>query len=315
MIAICVVTYNQEKYIEKALESVLAQKVDCDFLIFIGEDCSTDNTRAICLAYKKKYPERIRLLLHEKNLGLVKNTIAVLKEIQDEGCKYVAMLDGDDYWTDKQKLQKQYKLLEDKCSVGLVHTNNEVFWTDSDIEREPKKEALKGNVFYSIENYNIANCTVMFRTSLLQYIDFDDFQCQNFMSCDYVMYAIFSKYTEFDFIEDFTSVWRRGHSSVSNTNCKDKDIAYVENDIRMWNYLGLIFPERFGHTEKESEAWRNYRIFNIAYRYRDFELANSMLKKKNMSDKKTFAFLLKQIMATNRVFFNITVNVMNKRIS
>ena len=302
-IAICIATFNHEKYISQAIESVLMQEINAPFTIFIGEDCCTDKTREICLEYKNKYPEIFELVLSETNQGLVKNTINLLKRIKEDGYDYVAMLDGDDYWIDKNKLQKQYELFEKNGEVGLIHTNNDILWNDGSIERTIKDNPLNGYVFDSIENFNVANCSVMFRTSLLNYIDFDDFVNQGFMSCDYAMYAVFSKYTKFGFLDDYTAVWRRGHTSVSNPNSKHKDIAYIENDIRMWNYLGNRFPERFGHTDKEADAWRNFRIFNIAFRHKDYMLANSILKKNNMQTRNSFSFKIKKLAATNRLSF------------
>lgn len=304
-IAICVVTYNHEKYISQTIESVLKQNISIPIKIYIGEDCSTDKTREICLSFKQQYPDKIELVLSDTNLGLVRNTIQLLKIIQERGNDYVAMLDGDDYWIDEFKLQKQFDFLEQHKDCGLIHTNNDLLWDDIRIERHLKPNPLKGYVFDCIENFNVANCTVMFRTSLLQYIDFSEFVAQGFMSCDYVMYTVFSKYMNFGFIEDFTAVWRRGHSSVSNTNSKEKDIAYIDNDLRMWNYLGQKFPKRFGHSEKESEAWRNFRIFNIAFRYKDYELAKGIIKRKNMAGRNNYTFRLKKIAATNRCAFYI----------
>jgi len=306
-IAVCIVTYNHEKYISQAIESVLVQETDAPFTIFIGEDFSTDKTREICLEYKNKYPEIFELILSETNQGLVKNTINQLKRIQDDGYDFVAMLDGDDYWIDKNKLQKQVELFVTNNEIGFIHTNNDILWDDGNIERTIKNSPLNGYVFESIENFNVANCSVMFRTSLLNYIDFDEFVSQGFMSCDYAMYAVFSKYTKFGFLDDYTAVWRRGHSSVSNPNSKVKDIAYIENDIRMWNYLGNRFPERFGHTEKDADAWRNFRIFNIAFRYKDYKLANSILKKNNMQGRNSLSFKIKKLAASNLLLFNLWV--------
>ena len=306
-IAVCIVTYNHEKYISQAIESVLVQVTDAPFKIFIGEDCSTDKTREVCLEYKNKYPEIFELVLFETNQGLVKNTINLLKRIQGEGYDFVAMLDGDDYWIDKNKLQKQYELFESNNDIGFIHTNNDILWDDGNIERTVKNNPLNGYVFDNIENFNVANCSVMFRTSLLNYIDFDEFVNQGFMSCDYAMYAVFSKYTNFGFLDDYTAVWRRGHSSVSNPNSKHKDIAYIENDLRMWNYLGNRFPERFGHTDKEADAWRNFRVFNIAFRYKDYKLANSILQKNNMQGRKGFSFKIKKLVASNLLLFNLWV--------
>lgn len=304
-IAVCIITFNQEAFIIKAIESVLAQKFSESYKIFIGEDCSTDSTREICLSYKNKYPENIELVLNVQNLGLVQNTMSLLQKIKESNFKYIAMLDGDDYWIDKDKLQKQYDLLEQNEEIGLVHTNNELLWNEKDIEHKSKINSLKGNVFNNIENFNVANCTVMFRTLLLDYINFEEYMSQGFMSCDYVMYAIFSKYTQFGFLEDFTAVWRRGHISVSNLNDINKDIAYIDNDLRMWKYLGKLFPARFGHSEKEADAWRNFRTFNIAFRYKNYHLANKILKKRNMQERENVTFKIKKIMASNKVFFII----------
>lgn len=305
-IAICVITYNQENYIAQAIESMLMQDVSIPFTIFIGEDCSTDSTREICINYKDKYPDKIELVLYEQNQGLVKNTLFLLKKIWDAGYSYIAMLDGDDYWIDEHKLQKQYDFLENNEDYGLIHTNNELLWNDKDIEHKPKTNPLKGDVFHTIENFNVANCTVLFRASLLEYIDFIAFTDQGFMSCDYVMYAIFSKYAKFDFLDDFTAVWRRGHDSISNTNDINKDIAYIENGLRMWKYLDSLFSERFGYNEMSANEYKEYRRFNIAFRYKDFNLAQSILKSGNLG-RRNLIFEIKKIAASNKLFFDLWI--------
>jgi len=109
LVSVWMITYNQERYLAQAIESVLMQETTFPFEIVIGEDCSTDATRDLCLKYREKFPDKIRLVLHDKNCGLVRNFWETLQECQG---KYVAQLEGDDYWTDPQKLQKQVDLLE-----------------------------------------------------------------------------------------------------------------------------------------------------------------------------------------------------------
>lgn len=275
-IAICIVTYNHQDYIEKAVSSVLSQKTNQDFKIFISDDASTDNTNLICEELKKKHPDEIFFFTNNVNLGLVKNTLNLLKIILNEGFTYIAMLDGDDYWIDDLKLQKQVNYFKEYSNVGLIHTNNEILLNDNIIEHKPKKNPLSGYVFNQIEHFNVANCTVIFKTNLLKHINFEEFENQGFMSCDYVMYAIFSKYTNFAFLEDFTAVWRRGHNSVSNSNDLQRDINYIENDIMMWNYLAKLFPDRFITSEIDINNWINFRKMNIAFKYNDFNLAKSI---------------------------------------
>ena len=103
-VSVCMITYNHEQFIGRAIESVMMQKTDFDYELVIGEDCSTDRTRAVVVDYAGRYPDRIRPLLRERNLGMNPNFIQTFQNCRGE---YVALLDGDDYWTDPLKLQKQ----------------------------------------------------------------------------------------------------------------------------------------------------------------------------------------------------------------
>jgi glycosyltransferase involved in cell wall biosynthesis len=119
MVSVSMVTYNHEKYIVQAIEGVLMQRTTFPVELIIGEDCSTDNTRKICLEYKAKYSDKIKLLLPEKNLGMMQNNIATLQACTG---KYIALCEGDDYWTDPYKLQKQVDFLEANPDFNLcVH--------------------------------------------------------------------------------------------------------------------------------------------------------------------------------------------------
>ena len=128
LVSVFMITYNHENYIRDAIEGILFQKCDFHFDIVIGEDCSTDNTREILLKYQSKYPGKFKLLLHNNNIGAVKNQITTL-----EAChgKYIAICEGDDYWTDPYKLQKQVDLLEANNQLsGCFHNSEERFSDD-----------------------------------------------------------------------------------------------------------------------------------------------------------------------------------------
>lgn len=108
-VSVCLITYNHEQYIQQCLESILDQETNFDLEVVIGEDYSKDNTRFICQQYAERYPHLIRLVPADKNIGMIKNFHRNLKECDG---KYVAFIEGDDYWTDKLKLQKQVDFLE-----------------------------------------------------------------------------------------------------------------------------------------------------------------------------------------------------------
>ena len=103
-LSVCIVTYNQEDYIFKTIESMLNQKVNFDYEIIVGDDCSTDNTRKIVQSFVGKYPFIIKPIFHEKNVGPIENIKSVYKKARG---KYICHLDGDDYAL-PNKLQKQF---------------------------------------------------------------------------------------------------------------------------------------------------------------------------------------------------------------
>lgn len=116
LVSVNCITYNHEKYIGDTIEGFLMQKTNFDFEILIGEDCSTDNTRSICEKYAKKAPGKIRLITSDSNVGARKNSERLLEHSRG---KYIALCEGDDFWTDPYKLQKQVDYMENhpECSL------------------------------------------------------------------------------------------------------------------------------------------------------------------------------------------------------
>lgn len=117
LVSVCVQTFNQASFISRCIDNILNQDTSFDFEILLGEDSSTDGTREICIEYAKKYPEKIRLFLHkrENNIkvdGKPTGLFNSLHNLYIANGKYLAYCDGDDYWHDKTKLQKQVNFLE-----------------------------------------------------------------------------------------------------------------------------------------------------------------------------------------------------------
>lgn len=118
MVSVAVITYNMEKYIRPLLDSILKQKVDFEYEIIIDDDCSPDNSRNIIKEYQKKYPHIIKPIFREKNVGGSRNMFGVLQQCSG---KYIAILEGDDFWEDEQKLQYQVNFLENHSEyVGMT---------------------------------------------------------------------------------------------------------------------------------------------------------------------------------------------------
>jgi len=107
--SILVTTFNHQRWIVDALDGALMQAANFDFEIVIGEDCSTDGTAEIVRQYQRNHPDKIRVISQPKNIGLMENFTATMNECRGE---YIAMLSGDDFWSDPHKLEAQVLFLE-----------------------------------------------------------------------------------------------------------------------------------------------------------------------------------------------------------
>lgn len=109
LVSVVMITYNHEKYISQAIDSVLMQKTSFHYELLIGDDASSDRTPEIIKKYKGDYPEVIKVKTRKKNVGGTRNSYDLFMNAHG---KYIAILEGDDYWTDELKLQKQFDFLE-----------------------------------------------------------------------------------------------------------------------------------------------------------------------------------------------------------
>ncbi|GAM08919.1 putative protein [Geobacter sp. OR-1] len=173
-VSVCVTTYNNDKYIAQAVESILDQKTTFDFEIIIGEDDSSDNTREIVKQYQSKYPGIIRVLLNDRSNVIyidgkptgIWNLINVISQAQGE---YISLLDGDDYWLGSDKLQKQVDFLDEHKECSICFNNAIEYREEEDVSRVflpddfPQITSLEKLLEY---NY-IATCTVMYRRSAM----------------------------------------------------------------------------------------------------------------------------------------------------
>lgn len=133
LVSVYTATYQHGSYIRECIESILMQKTDFPFELIIGEDDSTDGTREICIEYAEKHPDKIRLFLRDRSLSQLKdedgNLIKILNGFSGFGrlhCrgKYIALCEGDDYWTDPLKLQNQVEFLEENQDCTMCYQNS-----------------------------------------------------------------------------------------------------------------------------------------------------------------------------------------------
>lgn len=154
LVSVLVQTYNHEAYIKKCLDSILEQKTSFEFEILLGEDASSDKTREICIEYAQKYPDKIRLLLHHptnkiKVLDIITGNFNAFYNFYQARGKFIAFCEGDDYWTDTNKLQlqadflsknKEYSLCFHKFKEKIFDDNASNSFLDQALQDIPARE-------------------------------------------------------------------------------------------------------------------------------------------------------------------------------
>ncbi len=120
LVSVFMITFNHECFIRQAIEGVVMQETDFEYELVIGEDCSKDRTREICFECQKQHPDKLRVLWSENNLWAANRGNTKRTLIRCRG-KYIAYCEGDDYWTDPKKLQKQVEYMEAHPGCAIVH--------------------------------------------------------------------------------------------------------------------------------------------------------------------------------------------------
>lgn len=234
LVSVCMTTYNHEPYIRQAVESVLAQRTSFPFELVVGEDCSTDATAALCREYAGRYPDRVRLIGGDRNVGWRANYRRTFEACRG---KYVAYCDGDDWWDDPCKLQLQVDLMESDPACGMCFTAAADFFQATG-ERRPYPPERYTDFDRLLLRTTIANCTTLARRDLVAryYAEVRPGEHPAWRTDDWPMWLWFAACSRLRFIDRPTAVHRRLPCSVSHTTSYRERIAFRDSllDISLW---------------------------------------------------------------------------------
>ena len=167
-VSICCITYNHEKYISECLDGFIKQKTDFTFEVLIHDDASTDKTATIIREYEAKHPDIIKPIYQTENQFSKGVSVSNVYNFPRVKGKYIAMCEGDDYWTDPLKLQKQVDYLEMNKNCSLVFTNYSIAYDNNEVV---KNEHISDYSFNGIFKTNpIRTVSVCFRVDYLNEI-------------------------------------------------------------------------------------------------------------------------------------------------
>ncbi len=204
-VSILCISYNQEKYIRQAIEGFLMQKVDFPYEIIVHDDASTDGTQKIIKEYAEKYPKVVRPILETENQFSQTAAKFLMDMYRSSKGKYIAVCEGDDYWTDDTKLQRQVDFLESNPDYALVFHPVNVHFEDSsipDVNFPENKRNLSLNRLLD-ENFIQTN-SVMYRSRN----DYNDCE-SDIIPSDWYMHLFHAQFGKIGFINRTMSVYRR----------------------------------------------------------------------------------------------------------
>lgn len=257
LVAIQCMAFNHEPFIRDALEGFVRQKTNFPFVAIVHDDVSTDDTAEIIREYAQRYPNIIKPIFETENqFSKRDNSITRIMNAacKATGAKYIAFCEGDDYWTDPLKLQKQVDFLEAHPDYAFVHSNAyQSCWKDNFRELVSHDRIVpEGQVYMDIlKNNFIYTLTVMIRSDLVEDIESEIYP----IPCwDRIMWICFSRHTKFHYLKDITGTYRvlknsSTHGDVAHTlrfyiQTTHDILCYLEKNRIPQNEINLFYSER-----------------------------------------------------------------------
>ncbi len=280
LVSVCLQTYQQAAFIRQAIDSVLAQETDFPFEILIGEDDSTDGTREICQEYAQRFPERIRLFLRHESEKIYINGVKTgrfnfLSNLQAARGKYIALLDGDDYWPDTRKLQKQVDALEKNPSLSICFSQVEI---EQDGVLRPYKAVRGKKVILSASdlalNCFIQTCAILFRNPGFAQVPAHFYETP---VLDYALYLDLASRGNILYLKGAKAVYRFHAQGFWTLTQKEDQVR------KLWLFLDRVIPEYEGEVQEALVTQRHRLIRTLVKRHIRF------------GEKQKLAALLKEI--------------------
>lgn len=298
-VSVIILTYNHEKYIKKAIESVLMQKTTFDYEVIIADDFSTDRTKEIIQDILTKNHESkvsIRYIRNEKNLGVMASWINAYSQVNG---KYIAICEGDDFWTIDSKLQKQFEVLDSHPQFSICFHNVNVEYVDINEKNYILNENIEKDIFTiddligEEEIWFMATASLMIRHESLKSIPNWILKSK---SGDIPIIMLAARNGHIKYLTDLMATYQKHSRGMSMTDHKN-DAIFLKNRIYMYKMLNL-----------ETKFQYNYRFKQILSGYYYLMLDSKQLQNKYISQ---FIVALKYFYYSYPKIKNIKVVIKN----
>ena len=293
LVSINCITYNHEKYIEQALQSFLSQKTNFKFEILVHDDASVDNTRKIIEKYKDKYPEIIKPIYQIENQYQKGKRVLHLNQSRAKG-KYIAICEGDDYWTDVNKLQKQVDFMEKHSDCSLtVHGSFFVNAATDKIQSEyyPSKQSR----YFSVEEIIRGDGGLFMTNSMVFKSEYKDDKPDFLISApigDYPLTINLALKGKVYYMHEIMSAYRLnapGSWSERINSNESRIIEHLEKVIVMLDKLNLYTESIYAGVIRETQIDLLQRKYQLKYDIKGLKKIN---RYKTLNLKSKFVMIL-----------------------
>lgn len=291
MVSIHCLVYNHEPYIRQCLEGFIMQKTNFRFEAIIHDDASTDGTVAIIREYAEKYPNIIKPIYEVDNQWSKKDGSLDRIMLSHMHGKYVAYCEGDDYWTDANKLQMQVDVMEADTTIGMTYTLVNIY----DQKRQQVLKSVMGKQYEGFESlllqHYIPTPSKMIRLDLIKlYHENHDEDAKNWMMSDFPESLFVAAHSKIAFIPTVTAMYRFLEHSASHSS----DFFFRFRFIYNTREIQLLFDKLYHKGKSQDKI--NLACFN--------ELQNELMSKYAISiDKKKMKYIIKYILYSIRSLF------------
>ena len=268
LVSIVCEVFNHEPYLRRCLDGFVMQIRDFPFEILIHDDASTDGSANIIREYEKKYPSLFKPIYQKENQYSKGVNIWATIQFPRASGKYIAICEGDDFWTDSRKLQKEVAILEANPDLIGVVTNSMVVDKQGNTISDKIEKIYPGNLQkrYTLHDFfqcapNYPTATVMFRNIHREEIWFKMVHTQSKYLGDWTLWAILHSYGDFYYLDDITSAYRINPSSLTHTVDR---VGRAKANFTICKALSEVLPAEFSHYLKK-DGWMYFSVF-MAYR-------------------------------------------------
>lgn len=259
VVSVVMITYGHASFIEEAINGVLMQECNFDYELIISNDCSPDNTNELVEKLLESHPKKhlVRYFNHNVNKGMMLNFTWAVEQASNS--KYIALCEGDDFWTDSKKLQKQVRFLDENTNYNLAFHNTLILKPDGNLKKCNDWTIEKTFEFKDFTSSNFANTTsLLYRNNISPFPEW----FYNLAAGDWAIILLNAEKGKIYYMPETMATYRLHEGGVWSSTTYEEMLT---KGIELMKKLDAVFEYKYNHyfdegIKKRTIALKNYQL-------------------------------------------------------